>query len=269
MLASGVTMSTHETEQQGVPAPQAREREPSHAPTGLVSDLIELASRVGNNAFSRVIARQPAATSGPPSDGSAFRPDGELMLMRAMQPRARAVARQPKPPQPGGDTGEEEPGLDESQKGRMTALCVKPLRSAAGRLGAGEKADVRSVVRHLRPVVTALNGFSAKGSARETILASAEEVSMSITVLDSLNLSHKQAIFLARTAWQTARRHLAATKAQIKVPKDAPRTTWALPRRAEPISTLSPSRSRPRPRISRRRRERRRASSRSWRRRPP
>ena len=103
----------------------------------------------------------------------------------------------------------------------MRAMCVDPVRSAAGKLAAGEKADVRSVIRHLRPVVTALNGFSAKGATRATIQSATERLSFDITGLDSVALNDKQAIFLARTAWQAARRQVAATRRQLKAPAGA------------------------------------------------
>jgi hypothetical protein len=111
---------------------------------------------------------------------------------------------------------EDDPGLDDGQKGRMRAMCLAPIRSAAGKLAAGERADVRSVIRHLRPVVTALNGFSAKGATRTTIRTNADNLTFNITSLDSLALNDKQAIFLARTSWQTARRQIAATRRQLR-----------------------------------------------------
>ncbi len=220
-------MSTHETEREQappVPAPQ-----PSVSPNAPSSELLQLASIVGNRAFGQVIARQAAPPDGRP-DGKALRPDATSMLARSMPElrsrTASAVARQPAPVKV--EIGQaileepEEPGLNDSQKGRMTAMCVVPIRSAAGKLAAGEKADVRSVVRHLRPVQSALKAFDAKGPTRQTILSAAEEVSVDTTVLDSLNLSDKQAISLARAAWQTARRQIAATKAQLKAPKLSP-----------------------------------------------
>lgn len=188
----------HETELEK--ATRVRAREAAKAPSAPASGLVELASAVGNQAFGQAITRETASAS----------------LRRVPRVRESAssamIARN-------GD--EDDPGLDDGQKTRMKAMCVTPIRSAAGKLAAGEKADVRSVIRHLRPVVTALNGFSAKGATRATIRTAADKLTFNITTLDSLALNHKQAIFLARTAWQTSRRQIAATRRLLKASKGA------------------------------------------------
>jgi hypothetical protein len=190
-------MHTHETELER--AARIRAREAAKTSGAPASELVELASAVGNQAFGQAITREATST-----------------LRRA--PRVRAttstalIARN-------GD--EEDPGLDAGQKARMKAMCVTPIRSASGKLAAGEKADVRSVIRHLRPALAALNGFSAKGATRQTILSAADHLNFNITALDSLALNDKQVIFLARTAWQTARRQIAATRRQLRAPTGA------------------------------------------------
>jgi hypothetical protein len=125
---------------------------------------------------------------------------------------------------------EEDRGLDESQKSRLTAMAIGPLRAAAGRLGAsGERASVRSVIRHLTPIPGALNAFVARGETKQTLTNAAEEVTAVTTVLQSLDLSHRQVIFLTRGDWQTARRHLAATKAELRRAAHPPRGQTPLP----------------------------------------
>ena len=210
-------MSTHETErEQTAQAPARPVGAPAAAPA---SELEQLASLVGNRAFAQVISRRALGTQAAlPSDNQASW-TREAALARSLR---RLNSGAPVTVSRQGDEEEQPTPLDDGQKQRMRAMCIAPIRSAAGRLGAGEKADVRSVIRHLRPVQSALRGFAAKGQARQKIMSSAEELGVDITVLDSLSLSDRQAIYLARTAWQTARRQVAATRAQLKAPKDAP-----------------------------------------------
>jgi hypothetical protein len=118
----------------------------------------------------------------------------ETDLEKPVRSRAKEDAREVScEPKPGpvelesaiGNKEPEDPGLDEPQKARMRAMCIDPIRSAAGKLAAGGKADVRSVIMHLQPVVTAQNGFSAKGGTRATIQSAAERLMFDIK--DSLS----------------------------------------------------------------------------------
>ena len=195
--APGDRMHTHETELERAARIRAREAVKTSGAPAL--ELVELASAVGNQAFGQAITREATPT-----------------LRRA--PRVRATTSSVLIARNG---EEEDPGLDEGQKARMKAMCVTPIRSASGKLAAGEKADVRSVIRHLRPALAALNGFSVKAATRQTIQSAADHLSFNITGLDSLALNDKQAIFLARTAWQTARRQIAATRRQLRAPTGA------------------------------------------------
>ena len=151
------------------------------------SELTRLASLIGNHAFTRAVAGNRIAGSPQP-------------------PGTPVIARQ--------DESEEESSLNEGQKAHLKAQVVGPMRAGAGRL-VGDKPDTRSVVRHLKPLQGTMRGFAAKGEAAHTLRSGADELGVDITILESLNLSQKQSIFLARNAWQTARKHLARTKVEL------------------------------------------------------
>jgi len=100
----------------------------------------------------------------------------------------------------------------ESDKERARATVIAPLRAAAARLGAGEKADVVSVLRHLRPMRAAAAGVKWPESALPEVAASMDDLDSYRTLLDSIKLSDRQAVAGARRHWLEARRELAAAR---------------------------------------------------------
>jgi hypothetical protein len=192
-----IRSSMHDSEREHTDDEETRERAARPAPPG--RGLEQFVSHVGNRAFGELRSRGVVVNS-------------------AGVPR---IARQ--------DEEEEDPGLDESQKARLTAMAIGPIRGAAARLGTGERSEVRSVIRHLTPVQGVLNAFVARGETKQTLTTASEEVAGVVTVLRSLDLTHRQVIFLTRSDWQTAKRHLAATRAELRRAAHPPRGQTPLP----------------------------------------
>ena len=104
----------------------------------------------------------------------------------------------------------------EGDKERARRTVIGPLRAAAAKLGAGEKADVASVLRHLKPIRAAVAGVKWPKSVHDEAISSLEELDPVITVLDSLKLDKKQAVARARARWAVARVELRAAQNAIR-----------------------------------------------------
>jgi hypothetical protein len=115
---------------------------------------------------------------------------------------------------------EKEAAFPEADKERARATVIAPLRASAARLGAGEKADVVSVIRHLKPMRAAAAGVKWPESALETVGDRMDEVSTVRTLLESLKLSDRQAVSGARRDWADARRELAAAVKALRAARD-------------------------------------------------
>jgi len=89
-------------------------------------------------------------------------------------------------------------------------------------LGKGEKADVASVIRHLRPMRAAAAGVKWPDSVRDEVLSILDGVSIDRTVLEILKLSDRQAVVAARKHWADARRELAAVRKAINAAEPNP-----------------------------------------------
>jgi len=100
----------------------------------------------------------------------------------------------------------------ETDKERARATVIAPLRAAAARLGAEEKADVVSVLRHLRPMRAAAAGVKWPESALPEVAKLMDDLDSYRTLLDSIKLSDRQAVGAARRHWLEARRELAAAR---------------------------------------------------------
>jgi len=143
----------------------------------------------------------------------------------ASQDSAMVLSRDPDvpPPKASDATAErEKDAFPEADKERARATVVAPLRAAATQLGKGEKADVASVIRHLRPMRAAAAGVKWPDSVREEVLSILDGVSIDRTVLESLKLSDRQAVVAARKHWADARRELAAVRKAINAAEPNP-----------------------------------------------
>jgi len=110
----------------------------------------------------------------------------------------------------------EKEAFAETDKERARLMLIAPLRAAAGQLAAGVKADVPSVIRHLRIMRVAAGGVKWPESVRDEVFSMLDELTAERTVLESLKMSDRQAIAAARVHWTAARRDLAAARKAIK-----------------------------------------------------
>jgi hypothetical protein len=110
----------------------------------------------------------------------------------------------------------EKDAFAESDKERARLMVIAPLRAAAAQLGGGVKADVPSVIRHLRIMRVASAGVKWPESVRDEIASILDDITLERTVLESLKMSDRQAIAAARAHWTTAKRELAAARKAIK-----------------------------------------------------
>ena len=95
-----------------------------------------LASAIGNRALSNLITTGSVAT--------------------------RAIARDPKTPGPvkPAPPAVKKVNFPEADKERARKMVVAPLRAVAEKLAVGEKADIAWVLRHLKPIPTAMDGVN-------------------------------------------------------------------------------------------------------------
>ena len=117
----------------------------------------------------------------------------------------------------------EKDAFPEADKQRARATVIAPLRAAATQLGAGEKADVASVLRHLRPMRAATSGVKWPEGVLPDVQASLDELDGDKILLESIKLSSGEAVFRARRHWADARRELAIAKATLRKARDVPK----------------------------------------------
>jgi hypothetical protein len=117
----------------------------------------------------------------------------------------------------------EKDAFPEPDKERARAMVIGPLRAAAAQLGKGEKADVPSVIRHLRPMRAAAAGVKWPDSVRDEVMSILDGISIDRTLLESLKLSDRQAVVAARKNWADARRELAAVRKAINAAEPDPK----------------------------------------------
>src|SRR4029079_11566413 len=89
-------------------------------------------------------------------------------------------------------------------------------------LGAGEKADVPSVIRHLRPMRAAAAGVKWPDGVRDEVFSIVDGLTVDRTLLESLKLSDRQAVVATRKHWADARRELAAVRKAINAAEPNP-----------------------------------------------
>ena len=175
-----------------------------------------LAAAIGNRAFTELI-RTGAAPAGMGS--------GLARSVAGIEPPrtgARVLARDfevpPAPVTLDAPAEREKEAFPEADKERARKNLIGPLRAAAAQLGAGEKSDVASVLRHLRPTRAATAGVKWPESLRDQAFAAIDELEPVKVLLESLKLDHRQAVTRARQRWATARQEL---KLATKAIKDA------------------------------------------------
>jgi hypothetical protein len=146
---------------------------------------VALASAVGNRALARAIATRPA-------------PRRQLARDLEVLPipvTLNAPAER-----------EQDAPFPEEDKNRARAIVIAPLRAAAAQLGGGTKANIPSVLRHLRTIRAAVAGVKWPEPRREEALQAldAEDFEVVRTVLDSMKLGDRQAVLAARRHWARA-----------------------------------------------------------------
>jgi hypothetical protein len=164
-------------------------------PAPIANDLA-LASAVGNRALAMAIASQ---RGGAP---------------------ARRIARDGAPPAPGtadapADAANDE--FKEEDKERARRTIIGPLRAAATQLGAGPKANMGSIARHLRPVFLGVVGIKWKPPevASEAVQA-LDDLPAIIDMVEDLKLSDRQKIGKIRGHWATSKRDLDQAEKRIR-----------------------------------------------------
>lgn len=153
-----------------------------------------IASAIGNRALSNLITTGAVAT--------------------------RAIARDPKPPGPvkPAPPAVKKVNFPDADKERARTMVVAPLRAVAEKLAVGEKADIAWVLRHLKPIPTAVDGVKWPDDM-DTInaaYAAVEDFDDLLTVLKSMKLDHRHAVRAAVHAWHASKRLLEETQHEIR-----------------------------------------------------
>jgi hypothetical protein len=172
------------------PEPEGRER--------------ESASAIGNRALSNLI-----------TTGSVRRT--ARGIERSSAPRV--IARDPPkqaPTKP--DPPAKKVDFPEADKERARKMVIGPLRAAAEKLGVGEKADIAWVLRHLKPIPTAMDGVNWPDDPATMKAASdaLEDFDNLLTVLKSMKLDHRHAVSGALHRWHSAKRSLEEAKNAVE-----------------------------------------------------
>jgi hypothetical protein len=158
-----------------------------------------LASAIGNRALSNLIITGSVAT--------------------------RAIARDPKPPVPvkPAPPAVKKVNFPEAAKERARKMVVAPLRAVAENVAVGEKADIAWVLRHLKPIPTAVDGVNWPDDIDtfNAAYAALEEFDEVVTVLKSMKLDHRHAVRAAVHSWHTSKRSLEDTKHDIRAAIEA------------------------------------------------
>jgi hypothetical protein len=144
------------------------------------------------------------------------------------------IARDPPKPTPASpDPPAKKVDFPEADKERARKMVIGPLRAAAEKLGVGEKADIAWVLRHLKPIPTAMDGINWPDDAAtfKAAYGALEDFDNIVTVLKSMKLDHRHAVTGALHNWHTARRSLEEAKNAVKAGvkesehrKEAPRS---------------------------------------------
>jgi uncharacterized protein DUF4157 len=117
----------------------------------------------------------------------------------------------------------EKDAFAEADKQRARTTVVAPLRAAAAQLGKGEKSDVPSVIRHLRPLRAAAAGVKWPEGVGDEVNGIMDGISLDRTLLESLKMSDRQAIAAAHKNWADARRLLAEVRRAIAAAEPDPK----------------------------------------------
>jgi hypothetical protein len=153
-----------------------------------------LASAIGNRALSNLITTGSVAT--------------------------RAIARDPKPPGPvkPAPPAVKKVNFPEADKERARKMVVAPLRAVAEKLAVGEKADIAWVLRHLKPIPTAMDGVNWPDDmdTMNAAYTALEDFDDLLTVLKSMKLDHRHAVRAAVHAWHASKRLLEETQHEIR-----------------------------------------------------
>jgi hypothetical protein len=180
-------------EQAQIPEPAAVETEQS-APR---SDDLVLASAVGNRAMAMAVAAQRGGVS--------------------RQRISRDVDVPPAPVTLNAPAEKEKEAFHEEDKDRARKTVIAPLRAGAEQLGAGTKANIGSVIRHVQPVTNAIIGV--KWQPPELLsqaMATVAELPADIEALKALKLSDRQAITKTKGHWAAARKQLQSASKAIQ-----------------------------------------------------
>ena len=117
----------------------------------------------------------------------------------------------------------EKDAFPEEDKQRARTTVVAPLRAAAAQLGKGEKSDVPSVIRHLRPLRAAAAGVKWPENVGNEVNGIMDGISLDRTLLESLKMNDRQAIAAAHKNWAEARRELTAVRNAIRAAEPDPK----------------------------------------------
>jgi hypothetical protein len=180
-------------EQAQIPETAAVEAEPP-APR---SDDLALASVVGNRAMSMAVAAQRGR-------------GGRERISRDVDvPPAPVTLNAP--------AEREKDAFQEEDKERARKTVIAPLRAGAEQLGAGTKANMGSVIRHVEPVKNAIIGV--KWQPQELLsqaMAAVAELPADVEALKALKLSDRQAITKTKGHWAAARKQLQSASKEIQ-----------------------------------------------------
>jgi hypothetical protein len=133
-------------------------------------------------------ARNPLAAVGNRAVARAF---GENVL-----------ARWPFPMVGGGQVSA--PKMDTAQVELAKSIVIGPLRGAAKELDKGERANVRMVVRHLKPIRTASGAIAWPEDQAADVQSQLESVDDVVLLLDEVKKSHRQVRVDVRHRWKQA-----------------------------------------------------------------
>jgi hypothetical protein len=181
----------HELEPQQVPDEERKPTSPEQEPGRQA-----IASAVGNRAFARAVAAR------------AVRP---ATLARDLEvPPAPVTLNAPA-------EREQDAPFPEEDKQRARLTLIAPLRAAGAQLSAGPKANIPSVLRHLRTIRAAAAGVKWPQARRDEAFAAfdAEDFDAVRTMLDSLKLGDRQAVTQTRKRWASAAGELKQAVAAI------------------------------------------------------
>ena len=98
-------------------------------------------------------------------------------------------------------------------------MVVGPSRAVAEKLAVGEKADIAWVLRHLKPIPTAMDGVKWPDDidTLKAAYAALEDFDNVLTALKSMKLGHRHAVAAALHLWHKAKRSLEDTKHEIRL----------------------------------------------------